>query len=676
MMIHHLRLSTLWALGLWMAVTQDSNFVNASFLKKSTGSAAWASGLAYHPATKEYIIAGTGYDSPFWSLSTTQRQANDQHNHDSYCTLLIGDPEQDSTDSGTMDSYLLSEPQVCMGGVLAVPGAAERVAHVMGTTASAPSANSSSAPIDTVLQSVLYNHKANTVQASNSVDLPKYSYPVASTNGYGTAAFVALHDVLNGQPTHAHKLLYHPPAPATSGGTVTKKEKLEEFLAFKERLTDPEHIRNHPESTAARSPRTPHIIYISDPLNNPLEQKKYNIQLRTDEPSGAATIASMKFHHGKNWLIVGGSVYGTGRTFGNTTLGKTPNEAIQGDDNAWNGFVSFFDGESGAVVDNPVQTSPFRIRLSEQHDYFVNDICLDEGDVLVVVGTFRGTDSGAFIQKYSLTQHKLLWEQHIPHGDTLKDLHCVVSPHRKDAPPERTLYVGGETEKSLSDGLALPTKDVVVRAYNLGSGSIVWSKQLDTAKLYHEKRQDFLSRLEINPDNSEVVVALVNSMNTTTGTNDVVFFDMSRASGSSLLDAHQVPPKDASQETTNENAPPSSGVINTNDESGTKRGVILIACMIPVLCILSLAYCQWRSGQASSSSDGSVKQNSTSTVASFGDPRLGDAGDEEEGFFDECDAPPPTDSFQFFHEQPAYKDDPDPTSHGKGPNDQLVIINL
>jgi hypothetical protein len=602
--------------------------------------------MAFHPATKEYIIAGTGYDS---DISKRQKQ---QQQRDSSCTVMIGNLENDTATVETLNINVLLDPQVCMGGVVAVPGTGARVAHVMGTTVSETHKDSTTEPIDTILQPLFYNHNKKIIENADPIMLPQYTYPVASTQGYGVSVFVAFHEVLNGYSAFAGKLLYHRPA---STGSTIKKTELEEFLKFMKGLTDPKHIQSRPKTTATRSPRTPQIMHIVDPLDKLSEQNNnsYTITLSADEPTGAATIAAMKFHKGKNWLIVGGSVHGTGVSFGNKTLGFNKDEDVLGDIQSWDGFVSFFHGDTGEVIDSDSQIRPFRIHSSANQDDLVHDICLDDRDGLYVVGAF---EKGVFIHKYRLGSHTLLWTESIPGGDSLKALHCVVSPPQANPADEyntsNILYIGGETKENLVNGFDLPTVDVFVRAYNTDSGALVWSKQLDTSKIYNEDRHDHIVHLEVHSDNPNTTVALVNSIHLASGMSDVVFFDLCRKSGSSRLDEHQEPPKTPAADPPNKKVDPSNVTINTaTDAIGAgHRAIIMVACMVPVFLILTLAVCQWwmNQHQSSLSGDSSLKQGRVNTV-NTSDPHLGDKDDGEEGFLDECE-PPPTDSFQYFHE--------------------------
>jgi hypothetical protein len=636
--------------------------VSALFLKKSTGSGALATGMSYHSATKEYMIAGIGYDFPFWGLSSTANQQSKQQDQqpnqpqDSYCAIVIDDPNNNTIDS-VMDSYLLQRPQVCMGGVLAVPGAGVRALHVMGTTFSASNSNDADTePIDTILQPVLYNQAQRTVHdTSDPVVLPQYTYPVTGTTGYGVSVYVALHEVHNGQEKFADKLLYHAPS-------FSKKEKLQELLAFRRRLLDPRHIQSRPIRTADRSPRTPQIMHIVDPLDLSQTQGNFQIALKTEQDTGAATIAAMTFSKDKNWLIVGGSVHGTGSVFGTTTLGNEDDDEVQGDAKSWDGFVTFFHGDTGEVIDNDYQTRPFRIRTTDTQDDFVHDICHDDsdGDGLYVVGTFqedtsKGKNGGAFVQKYSLNNRKLVWTQQIPGGDSLQGLRCEISPPNEGGPGQSNstalIYVGGENQEDLNDGSHLATKDVFVRAFTADSGYLVWSKELDTSKVYNENRHDELVRLEVNPDDGDIVVALVNSMNFATGTNDIVFFDLTKQSGSNLLDDHQETDSSFVEDDPMEETPIDLLDDNSNPDIGA---VIMVACIVPLVLLLMIGGCLWwTSRERSSQSD---KLNcSGNTIMTLNDPEVEEAREEE--FLDEQQSPP-VDSFKFFENQTTAADPP------------------
>jgi hypothetical protein len=208
----------------------------ALFLKKSTGSAVWATGLSYHPAAKEYIISGTVYDTSLERSSQQQeleiQQQHQQQTRDSYCELVIVNPMKDGDD---MESHLVTTPQVCMGGVVSVPRNGFPVAHIMGQTrvevaedSRMMSGNSTDvmdgvttstmAAIDTVIQPLLLRHgtegTVNTMNNTISIttpkpyQLPQYTYPVASTGGHGGSVFVGLQQVFSGEPAFAEKIVY------------------------------------------------------------------------------------------------------------------------------------------------------------------------------------------------------------------------------------------------------------------------------------------------------------------------------------------------------------------------------------------------------------------------------------------------------------------------------------
>jgi hypothetical protein len=387
-------------------------------------------------------------------------------------------------------------------------------------------------------------------------------------------------------------------------------------------------------------------LFVQNPLDlspqnetSPKDQtKQYLVPLRTDDRSGSATIGEIRFHPGKNWVVIGGSVKGQGPAFGNKTLHDNV------DDESWDGYISFLKSQDGQIIDNDMEIRPIRVQSTDKKDDFIHDICID-GDGLYVVGGSRGdlggsknttgVEGGIFVQKYSLKLRKLLWHQRIPGAGIMDGVHCAISPvttsgtDRNDQ--NNVLYVGGQTEIDLENGSELPAKDVFVRSYSTKSGTLLWSKQIDTSVLYGDIREDRIVSLETNPETPDIVVALANSMHFSSGTNDIVLFALSRKSGASLLDPHQTSSR------------PVTGVPSESDAGTNRRALIILSCAIPVLIVGILFVYQRKANHSSGISIRSSK--STNTTESMEPDRQ---QEEKESNFMNDNSNPPVESFVFF----------------------------
>eukprot|EP00934_Nitzschia_sp_Nitz4_P007871 Nitzschia sp. Nitz4//scaffold41_size133979//115607//117574//NITZ4_003370-RA/size133979-snap-gene-0.110-mRNA-1//1//CDS//3329551539//7861//frame0 len=427
-----------------------------------------------------------------------------------------------------------------------------------------------------IAKAQLDNHVVTT---NDAVNLPAGYFPVGMSTDAAGGVYLAIHDT--GDAT---------PESAASNGKISG-------------LYDYYNQMTHPSQSSQVT--SPQLLKLDITTGGTIWDNTM------DTTGGRSTVAGIAYMSARDLLIVVGSSNGTG-----SYVGAGVNT------NTWDGYVTLVDAATGVVDDsrwaenNESESSSehsMRIRSQVGQDEYILGLCVSNDDVYVI-GTTTGrmgdgsAGGGGFVSKIDADMLNILWSVQFD-GSGTEITHC-------DATSD-FVYVAGNVPAGvlLDDSTrtsASDSQDVFVSLLDASSGSIEWTRQIDS------QREDIMANI-VYSSSADQLILTGNALDRDQESNYVYTLTVEHSSGDhdwqSLGEDEDplglsVTDSPASSPSSSPEQSPTSSPSHSKAEL-EEENIAIAAVLIPVIAVfvaVGVAYSRWTSGRGPVKSVEEVEQ--------------------------------------------------------------------